>query len=257
MIVLLYDRRVGRLGTVSAFVSGKGGTGKTTLCATIAGCMAAEGRRVLCLDLDIGLRNLDLILGLAEEPILPFTEILNGHHPLDAATEHPEIPGLFLLTAPLQARAEHISPTQFNALIQTAQACFDEILIDAPAGIGAGFSLCAQPADRILLVAAADPASLRDAAQATRLLELQGKDDLQLIVNRVRPGYFRAARTTVDDMMDTIGIPLLGLVPDDRQVPVAAALGRALVLHERRGAAAACLRISRRLQGRKVPLAFS
>lgn len=245
------------MATVTAFVSGKGGTGKTTLCAAIAGCLAAEGRRVLCLDLDIGLRNLDLILGLAEEPILPFTEVASGHQSLSAATEHPKIPGLYLLTAPLRSRAEEIDPVAFDALIAQSREQFDEILIDAPAGIGAGFDLCTRPADRVLLISAADPASLRDAAQTARLLELQGKDDCALIVNRVRPGYFRAAKTTIDDMMDTIGVPLLGLVPDDKHVPIAAARNQALVLHERKGAAAACLRISRRLQGRKIPLAIT
>ena len=242
------------MATVTAFVSGKGGTGKTTLCGAIAGCLAAEGRRVLCLDLDIGLRNLDLILGLAEEPILPFTEVAKGHQGPEAATQHPGIPGLYLLTAPLRARAEDIDPTEFDNLIRACDPYYDEILIDAPAGIGAGFDLGVRTADRILLVSAADPASLRDAEQTARLLELQGKDECYLIVNRVRPGYFRAARTTVDDMMDTIGVPLLGLVPDDRKVPIAAARNRALVLHEQKGAAAACLRISRRLMGRKVPL---
>lgn len=242
------------LATVTAFVSGKGGTGKTTLCGAIAGCLAAEGRRVLCLDLDIGLRNLDLILGLAEEAILPFTEVAKGHQNPEAATVHPKIPGLFLLTAPLRARAEDIDPTEFDALIRACEAQFDDILIDAPAGIGAGFDLGVRTADRVILVSAADPASLRDAEQTARLLELQGKDESYLIVNRVRPGYFRAAKITVDDMMDTIGVPLLGLVPDDRKVPIAAARNQALVLHERKGAAAACLRISRRLLGRKIPL---
>ncbi|MBE6955222.1 MAG: septum site-determining protein MinD [Ruminococcaceae bacterium] len=242
------------MAAVTAFVSGKGGTGKTTLCGAIAGCLAAEGRRVLCLDLDIGLRNLDLILGLAEEPILPFTEVAKGHQSPDAATQHPGIPGLYLLTAPLRARPEDIDPAEFDALIRAAEDSFDDILIDAPAGIGTGFDLGVRTADRVLLVCAADPASLRDAEQTARLLELQGKDETYLVVNRVQPGYFRAAKTTVDDMMDTIGIPLLGLVPDDKKVPIAAARNRALVLHEQKGAAAACLRISRRLLGRKVPL---
>ena len=242
------------MATVTALVSGKGGTGKTTLCGAIAGCLAAEGRRVLCLDLDIGLRNLDLILGLSEEPILPFTEVAKGHQGPEAATEHPLIPGLYLLTAPLRVKAEDIDPREFDALIQSCADYFDDILIDAPAGIGAGFDLGVRTADRILLVSGADPASLRDAEQTARLLELQGKDECYLIVNRVRPGYFRAAKTTVDDMMDTIGVPLIGLVPDDKHVPIAAARNRALVLHARKGAAAACLRISRRLQGRKIPL---
>lgn len=243
------------MASVTAFVSGKGGTGKTSLCAAVAGCMAAEGARVLCLDLDIGLRNLDLLLGMAQEPILSFPEVAQGRQPLSAAAQHPCIPGLFLLTAPLRTTAEAFAPEALDALLQAADAEYDEILLDAPAGLGAGFELSIRGADRVLLVAAADPASLRDAAQTAQLLQLRGKEAL-LLLNRVRKGYFRSVGMTVDDIMDLTGLPLLGLVPEDPQVPLAAAHDTALVLHERRGAAAACLRISRRLNGRKIPLAI-
>lgn len=243
------------MGSVTALVSGKGGTGKTTLCAAIASCMAAEGKRVLCLDLDIGLRNLDLLLGMGSVPVLPFSEVALGHAPLSAAAPHPAIPGLFLLTAPM--RPPEAGQELLEPLLSEARGCFDEIFLDAPAGLGALFRLAVRSADRVLLVAAADPASLRDAAQTAQLLELQGTREAYLLVNRVRRGYFRSAGLTVDDIMDSVGLPLGGLVPEDRLVPLAAAHESPLVLYERRGAAAACLRISRRLSGRRVPLAIT
>ena len=239
------------MGTVTAIVSGKGGTGKTTLCAAVASCLAAEGRRVLCLDLDLGLRNLDILLGMSELPVLPFTEVAAGYHPLSAAAQHPRIPGLFLLTAPA-VRPD--KPVPLQRLLQQARDEFDDILLDAPAGLGDGFSLATQNADRCLVVATADPASLRDAKRTAELLELQHNPQTLLLVNRVRPSFFRRTSLTVDEVMDRIGLPLLGLVPEDPQVPLAAADGSALVLYTRRGAAPACLRIARRLCGRNVPL---
>ena len=111
------------MGTVTAIVSGKGGTGKTTLCAAVASCLAAEGRRVLCVDLDVGLRNLDILLGMAELPILPFTEVAAGYQPLSAATQHPQIAGLFLLTAPA-TRPEPFSPQPLTQLLRQALSPF-------------------------------------------------------------------------------------------------------------------------------------
>ena len=128
----------------------------------------------------------------------------------------------------------------------------EEKLVDAPAGVGAGFYLAAHRADRVIVVANADPASLRDGAcVAGRLPE---EVPAKLVVNRVSPRAYRRMKMTVDDIMDGVGLPLLGLVPEDFHVTLAAARGRPLVLETKRGAAAACLHIARRLLGRKMPL---
>ena len=243
------------MGLVTALISGKGGTGKTTLCAALAGCMAAEGKRVLCVDLDVGLRNLDLALGLGQEPVLPFTQASAGFLRLEDLPEHPRIPGLFLLSAP--ERAEQAELDALDALLCRAREQFDEILLDGPAGLGTLFRLGVHCSDRVLLISGADPASMRDAAQTAQQLEISGCCEAWLVLNRVQKGYFRRTGQTVDDMMDQVGLPLLGLVPEDGQVSLAAARNSALVLFERRGAAPACLRIARRLDGRRVPLAIT
>ena len=242
------------MGQVAAFVSGKGGTGKTSLTAGVAGCLAAEGRRVLCIDCDVGLRNLDISLGMRDEAVIPFTAVLDGECTLEDAVPHPEIPGLSLLTAPVTRRPEELDGAAFARLLDEARRRFDWCLIDAPAGVGAGFRLSTVGADRVIVVASADPAAMRDASRAADLVELQGSGELQLVVNRVSAAMYRRMHATVDDVMDGVGLPLLGIVPEDPAVTLAAAAGQPLVLYTDRGAAVACLRIARRLQGRRVPL---
>ncbi|MEA4965912.1 MAG: AAA family ATPase [Oscillospiraceae bacterium] len=242
------------MGQILAVVSGKGGTGKTSLCAGIASCLAAEGCRVLCLDADIGLRNLDISLGLSELASLPFTELLRGVYDVSAIPEHPKIPGLFLLTAPLTETPESIDPGAFSAFLERLRGQFDYCLIDAPAGIGAGFQLACRDVDRVIVVSGSDPASLRDAASVSALLGRMPEGSVQLVVNRVVPKLFSRMGTTVDDLMDGVGLSLLGLVPEDQNVTLAAAADTPLILRTDKNAALACLHIARRLRGRAVPL---
>ena len=129
------------MGVTVSVISGKGGTGKTTLCAGIAACLAAEGKRVLCIDADIGLRNLDIALGMAEQPAVAFTDVTQGFCKLSDAAEHPALPGLFLLTAPVREQDALVEQQRFGALLREAREAFDWVLIDAAAGIGTSFRL--------------------------------------------------------------------------------------------------------------------
>ena len=242
------------MGEVIAVISGKGGTGKTTVCAAVASCLAAEGQRVLCIDADIGLRNLDIALGMAELPIVAFTDVLHGHYTLRDATEHPQLENLHLFTAPVRENGDLISVEDFGKFLQQVRREYDFCLIDAPAGIGTGFRLASCHADRCLVVSTPDPASLRDAGCAADLLILDGKEELHLIVNRVASKLFSRMELTIDDIMDGVGLPLLGMVPEDRDVMLAAAEGSALIFATEGRAAEACLRISRRLRGLPTPL---
>ena len=132
------------MGVTVSVISGKGGTGKTTLCAGIAACLAAEGKRVLCIDADIGLRNLDIALGMAEQPAVAFTDVTQGFCKLSDAAEHPALPGLFLLTAPVREQDALVEQQRFGALLREAREAFDWVLIDAAAGIGTSFRLATQ-----------------------------------------------------------------------------------------------------------------
>lgn len=242
------------MGEIIAVVSGKGGTGKTTLCAGIAACLAADGNSVLCVDADIGLRNLDIALGMSDLAPIAFTDVLKGRYTLSEATRHAEIPNLYLLTAPIADAADEIDKRAFARLMEQVRAQFDYCLIDAPAGLGIGFELAAANADRFLAVSTPDPASKRDAAYTTDVLEAMHKQDIRLIVNRITPKLFRQMRLTVDDVMDDVGLPLIGIVPEDSNVVLSAARHEALILYSDHGAAVACLHVARRLQGQKVPL---
>ena len=242
------------MGELIAVLSGKGGTGKTSVCAAIASALALQGENVLCIDCDVGLRNLDIALGMSDSAALSFLEVSRGDYPLSQAAQHPVYEKLRFLTAPMNCCAESIDQTAFRAMLEQAKEQFDYVFLDAPAGVEAGFSLAAKFADRIFLVTGADPASIRDAARAAELLELMGKENIRLIVNRINKKIAKSLKTNVDDIMDTAGLPLLGIVPEDPNVTLAAAFKKDLLSYRRKDAAAACCRIARRIQGYPTPV---
>ena len=244
------------MGEAIAVLSGKGGTGKTSVCAGVATALAATGTKVLCIDCDIGLRNLDISLGLSQVSALSFTDVSQGDYCLEQAATHPDYPCLHFLTAPMNCPPEQIDRQAFADMLRQARQQYQYIFLDAPAGIDAGFQLAAQYADRILLVTGSDPAAIRDAGRAGELLELMGKQDIRLVVNRVNKKMATAMELTVDDIMDQAGLPLIGIVPDDPQVTLAAAFGSCLHKQTKRGASAACRRIATRLQGLYVPVSL-
>ncbi len=244
------------MGEVIAVLSGKGGTGKTSICAGLASALAMAGQRVLCIDCDIGLRNLDLALGLGEMNALAFTEVCSGNYTLSQALRHPMFENLSFLTAPVNCRADQISDQAFSELLAQARREFRYVFLDAPAGIELGFRLCACQADRVILVTCSEPAAVRDAARASALLEQLGKSEVRLVVNRINKKMFKDMKVTVDDVMDQAGLPLLGIVPEDRNVTLAAAFERPLLYYTTTGAAAACKRIAKRIQGLPVGVAL-
>ncbi len=237
-----------------AVLSGKGGTGKTSTCAGLATALAELGERVLCIDWDMGLRNLDISLGISELGALSFTDVCQGGYSLDMAAVHPAYPNLSFLTAPLNCKAEEVDPDAFLHMLRQAREKFSYVFLDAPAGVDEGFRMAARYADRILLVTGPDPAAVRDAARAGQLLELMGKESVRLVVNRISKRMATAMGLTVDDIMDQAGLPLLGIIPEDPNVVLAATFSHPLLRYTRRGASAACRRIARRLQGRSVPI---
>ena len=244
------------MGELIAVLSGKGGTGKTSVCAGIATALAQSGLKILCVDCDIGLRNLDIALGISEIGTISFLDVCRGEYGLDMATVHPDYPGLHFLTAPMNCPADAIDRIEFSKMLDLARRHYHYVFLDAPAGIEAGFQLAARSADRVILVTGADPASIRDAAQAGDLLERMGKKNVRLVINRINEKMVSAMRLTMDDVMDRTGLPLLGIVPEDRNVVLSAAFQKPLLRQTKKGAAAACKRIAKRLQGMSVPVSL-
>ena len=243
------------MGELFAVVSGKGGTGKTSVCAGIATALAEQGKKVLCIDCDVGLRNLDISLGLTESGALSFLDVAEGAYPLDRAARHPEYLSLSFLTAPMNVAADQIDPQSLEKMLLQARKDFDYIFLDAPAGVDAGFRLAARFADRFLVVTGAGPAAIRDAARVSDLLELMGKKNVRLIVNRIDRELLNTVRLTVDDVMDSAGLPLIGIVLEDPNVTLAAAFGKPLLRYARRSSAAKAYRkIASRIQGFHDPI---
>lgn len=241
------------MSTAVVVTSGKGGTGKTSLTGGVSSCLAALGRRVLCIDMDIGLRNLDISLGLTDRALMDFTDVLEGRCSLKrAAVPHPVIKNLYLLTAPLTL-PPGISEERMKAFLRKAREQYDYILMDSPAGMGEGFRLAVCGADRGIVVSTTDTSALRDAQRVVSLLSRQ-LPSIHLVVNRVQPKLLRRLHTTIDDAMDAAGLPLLGVVPEDEQVMLSANQGKPIILASRKGAAVAYLNIARRLMGERVPL---
>ena len=245
------------MGELIAVLSGKGGTGKTSVSAGVTSALALSGYRVLCIDCDVGLRNLDISLGLADCCPLSFLDVCEGGYALSQATVHPDFPTLHFLTAPMNRPPESINPDTFGAFLAQARNTYDFIFLDAPAGVDAGFKLAAAFADRCILVTGPGPAAVRDAARTAQVLELMGKQQVRLVVNRVNTKLARAMATTIDDVMDTAGLPLLGIVPEDVNVTLAATFNQPLLKYKpRTPAAKACARIAKRILGQPEPISI-
>ena len=240
------------MGSVIVVTSGKGGTGKTSITGGVSSCLARLGKSVLCIDMDIGLRNLDISLGLSDRALMDFSDVVLGRCSLEkAAVSHPDLPGLSLLTAPMSF-TPHLTQWQVQELLDQARKRYDYIMIDTPAGLGQGFQLATCGADRALVVSTNDASSLRDAQRT--VAELDRLDQIHLVMNRIQPKLLRQLRTTIDDAMDAAGLPLIGVVPEDPRVILSANQGRPLILGGRQGAANACLNIAKRIQGLRVPI---
>ena len=234
--------------------SGKGGTGKTTVTAGVGAALAARGLTCLVIDADVGVRSLDLTLGMYDNALFDFTDVAENRAGLsDAVAEHPERPGLFLLAAPLSPQG--IAPDALRRVTDAAMhaGTFDFVLIDAPAGLGTEFRRAAYAADRAVVVATPYIISLRSADRTVALLEEIGFDQYKLIVNRVRPKMISRNNTpNIDDAMDMAGLPLLGIVPEDENVLISGASGQLLPPHAL--AARAFSNIAARLDAQEVPL---
>ena len=247
------------MSTVISITSGKGGTGKTSITGVVACSLALMGKTVLCVDMDVGLRNLDISLGLNDRALMDFTDVALGRCPLArAAVEHPDIKGLgsdcFALVwvekekklygldgsgvAPMALSAS-LTAEKVRALLSTARTMYDYVLVDSPAGLGTGFRLAVCGADRVLVVSTNDASSLRDAQRT--VAELEHIRQVHLIMNRIQSKLLRKLRATIDDAMDP-------------HVILCANLGRPLTSRGQRGAALACQNIARRLEGQHIPI---
>lgn len=243
------------MGQTIAIVSGKGGTGKTSFTANVGMALAQQGYSTLCLDCDIGLRNLDLALSMTDRAVMDFTDVLSGFCSLsDAIVPHPQQKNLYLLTAPTRTSIPELNESAMRALFSAIAEKFDYCLVDAPAGLGEGFRLAVDSADRAIVVTTTDAISLRDAQRTVMELGHLPRGKVHLVVNRCRKKLMRSLHQTIDDAIDTAGLPLLGVIPEDETMALYAGRGVPLLMSENQYAAQAYRNIARRLTGHRTPL---
>ena len=243
------------MGKVIAIASGKGGTGKTTIAAAVSSCLAVLGHKTLCIDFDTELRNLDLAVCMSQFTVIDFTDVLNDRVDImSACSESPKIPNLFFLTAPADCTPDSIDKTALKAMFDKIRKNFEFCLIDSPAGVGEGFKLAISEADMAIIVATGDLASMRDANRTAGAVRASGITDVRLIVNRVLSRNFKQIEKNIDDVIDTVGAQLIGIIPEDINVFLALHEDTPIVLYNKRRAAYDFLDVARRLTGDDVPL---
>lgn len=245
------------MGRVIVITSGKGGVGKTTVTANLGSALAHLGSKVALVDADFGLRNLDLLLGLEQRVVYTAIDVLAGECAIDKAlVKDKRQPNLVLLPAAQNRTKEAISPEQMQDLVDQLVKRFDYIFIDCPAGIEMGFRNAVAPASEAIIVTTPEMAAVRDADRVVGLLESENVEKIRLIVNRVRPEMIQLNQMiSVEDILDLLVIPLLGIVPDDQRIIVSTNRGEPLVLEEKPSLPAiAFTNIAKRLEGQDIPL---
>jgi septum site-determining protein MinD len=232
--------------------SGKGGVGKTSLCANVAANLSKRGNRVLLIDCDFGLRNLDLVLGVSDRTVFDLSDVLfQRAEPQKAAIVHPEYPNLYFIAAPQSYSKGDISPDVMREFIMGIKDEFDFVICDSPAGVGEGFCAASSGAELGIIVCTADSCSVRDAEKTAFCLEKTGIDKMRLVVNRVRPELIeKGVCMNIDDIIDSVKVQLLGLIPYEPAMEGVCGLFPA----NKGQAGLAFSNIARRLMSEEVPL---
>ncbi len=235
--------------------SGKGGVGKTTTCANLGVALASMGSKVVMVDADIGLRNLDVVMGLENRIVYDLVDVVEGYCRLrQALIKDKRIEGLFLLPAAQTKDKNAVNPEQMKELISGLKEEHDFVLVDCPAGIEQGFRNAIAGADRAIIVTTPEVSAVRDADRITGLLEASGFEKPELIINRLKPKLVaRGDMMDIADIIDILAIDLLGVVPDDDYIVVSTNRGEPAVMVDNSRAGEAYRNIARRIKGEQVP----
>jgi septum site-determining protein MinD len=245
-----------QLSEVIVITSGKGGVGKTTTSANLGAALASLGKSVVLIDADIGLRNLDVVMGLENRIVYHLVDVVEGYCRLhQALIKDKRFDNLCLLPAAQTKDKSAVTPDQMRQLCRELKAEFDFVLVDSPAGIEQGFRNAIAGADSAIIVATPEVSSVRDADRIIGLLEAESMPPPRLIINRIRPAMVRRGdMMDIGDILDILAIDLLGVVPDDESIVVSTNRGEPAVLLPHSRAGQAFRDIARRLLGESVPI---
>ena len=241
---------------VIVITSGKGGVGKTTTTANIGAALADKGHKVLLIDTDIGLRNLDVVMGLENRIVYDLIDVIEGRCRVSQALiKDKRCPNLVLLPAAQIRDKNDVNTDQMKELIYSLKESFDYILIDCPAGIEQGFKNAIAAADEAIVVTTPEVSATRDADRIIGLLEAAGIKNPKIVVNRLRIDMVKEKNMlSVEDILDILAVKLLGVVPDDETVVISTNKGEPLVYKGDSLAAKAFKNIASRIEGVEVPL---
>lgn len=244
------------MGKVIMTASGKGGTGKTTVTANIGAELAMQGKLVVLVDMDMGLRNLDVALGLESNIVYDVADVMEGTCSLDEALiKDGRYENLYFIASPQTRDASGISDNAVKELWKKLSQRFEYCIIDAPAGIEGGFKYSMLGADEAIIVTVPETAALRDADRVITVLEEQGIENIRLIINKVRPDMIeRGIMMNVDNCIDILQIPVLGIVCDDERLIISSLEGNLAVSDKESMAGKAFKNIALRILGAEVPI---
>jgi septum site-determining protein MinD len=243
------------MSEVIVITSGKGGVGKTTTTANIGTGLAFAGQKVVLVDTDIGLRNLDVVMGLENRIVYDLVDVVEGFCRLkQALIKDKRFDGLFLLPAAQTRDKTSVNPQQMMKLCQELKEEFDFVLIDCPAGIEQGFKNAIAGADKAIVITTPEVSAVRDADRIIGLLEANEIRDPKLIINRLRFDMVkRGDMMSIDDIIDILAVGLIGVVPDDEKIVISSNRGEPVISDEKSLAGLAYRNIVKRMKGEEVP----
>jgi septum site-determining protein MinD len=243
------------MGEVIVVTSGKGGVGKTTTVANVGTALAMRGKRVVLMDADIGLRNLDVVMGLENRIVYDLVDVVEGVCRLrQALVRDKRYEGLYLLPAAQTKDKTAVTPEQMQQLANEIKESFDFVLVDCPAGIEQGFRNAIAGADKAIVVTVPEVSAIRDADRIIGLLSSHGIIEPMLVVNRVRFDMVRRGdMLNIEDTTDILGIELTGVIPEDERIVISTNRGESVVTDPKSPAGRAYVDIAARLLGERVP----
>jgi len=244
------------MGKAIVVTSGKGGVGKTTTTANLGTGLALAGKRVVVIDADIGLRNLDVVLGLENRIVYNLVDIVEKScRPKQAMIKDKKLEGLFLIPAAQTRDKTSVNPDQMKELIDQLKEEYDYVLIDCPAGIEQGFKNAVAGADEALVVTTPEVSAVRDADRIIGMLEAEEVPSTRLVINRIKQEMvLKGEMMGIDDVVEILAVDLLGIIPDDSEIVVASNKGEPVIYNKKSSAGRAYQNITDRMEGKDVPL---